>query len=87
MAAAATVGRPAVEEAGGGGGGGVAGAMLLELPTVMEKCGAPRHAAMMPLRPELESSATLPACTPVKRNRRCHKNRWTSHGEDITLSP
>ena len=50
LAAAAAVGQPAVEGAGGGGGGGIAGAMLLELPAVMEKCGAPQRAAMMPLR-------------------------------------
>ena len=90
---AAAVGRPAVEEAGGGGGGGVAGTMLLDLSTIMEKCVAPRRAAIMPLRrnsggvPELESSAALPACTPVKRNRRRHKNRTTGHGEDRTPSP
>ena len=30
--------------------GGVTGVMLLELLTVMEKCRAPRRAAMIPLR-------------------------------------
>ena len=41
---------PAVEGAGGGGGGGVAGAIALELPAVIEKCGAPRCAVIIPLR-------------------------------------
>ena len=51
LAAAAVVGWPAIEETGGGGGGGVVGAMLLELPAVMEKCGAPQRAAMIVAAP------------------------------------
>ena len=50
LAAAVAVGRPAVDEAGGGGGGGVARAILLELPAVMEKNGAPWRASISPLR-------------------------------------
>jgi len=65
LAAAAAVGREPVRAvavvvpvgvgpvcsvaAGDGGGDGVAGTILLELPAVMEK-GAPRHAAIIPLR-------------------------------------
>jgi hypothetical protein len=47
VATAVAVGRSTVELAGRGGGGGVAGAILLELPTVMEKNGAPRCAAII----------------------------------------